>query len=82
MEALARHRKRKAKKVLALLDKQYGDEDPALMQWLWPHVADLAVEMRLEEAVPLLMDSWQMKPTPLWRNSQEGPCNGSAVTWW
>ena len=43
-------------RVLALLDKQYGDEDPALMKWLWPRVADLAAEMRLEEAVPLLMD--------------------------
>ncbi|MGO9110512.1 MAG: hypothetical protein ACLP9L_14920 [Thermoguttaceae bacterium] len=54
VEALARHRK-KAKKVLALLDEQYGDEDFTLMNWLWPQFADLAAEMRLEEAVPLLM---------------------------
>jgi len=55
VEALARHRKN-AKKVLSLLDGQYGDEDPALMNWLRPCFVDLAGEMRLEEAVPLLME--------------------------
>ena len=55
VEALARHRKKKAKTVLALLDGQFGDEDCTLMNWLWPQFADLAVAMRLEEAVPLLM---------------------------
>ena len=54
VEALARHRKR-AKKVLALLEGQYGDEDPAVMNWLRPCFADLAGEIRLQEAVPLLM---------------------------
>ncbi len=56
VEALARHRKKKAKTVLALLEGQYGDEDPAMMDWLRPCFADLAGEMRLEEAVPLLME--------------------------
>lgn len=56
VEALARHRKKKAKRVLALLEEEYGDEDFALMNWLWPQFANLAVAMRLEEAVPLLMD--------------------------
>jgi len=55
VEALARHRT-KAKKVLCLLDGQYGDEDPALMNWLRPRFADLAGEMRLTGAVPLLME--------------------------
>jgi hypothetical protein len=55
VEALARHRK-KAKTVLALLEGQYGEEDPAVMDWLRPCFADLAGEMRLAEAVPLLMD--------------------------
>ena len=50
--AIARRRQRS----LALLDGQYGDEDPALMNWLRPCFVDLAGEMQLEEAVPLLMD--------------------------
>jgi hypothetical protein len=55
VEALARHRKH-AKKVLTLLDGQYRDEDPVLMNWLRPCFVDLAGEMQLEEAVPLLID--------------------------
>ena len=55
VEALARHRKQ-SKTVLALLEGQYGEEDPALIEWLRPCFADLAGEMRLEAAVPLLMD--------------------------
>jgi hypothetical protein len=55
VEALARHPEQ-AKKVLRLLDGQYGDEDPALMNWLRPCIVDLAGEMHLTEAVPLLMD--------------------------
>ena len=42
--------------MLALLGEEYGDEDYALMNWLWPSFLDIAVAMRLEEAVPLLMD--------------------------
>ena len=56
VESLGRHRRKKAKTVLALLEGQYGDEDPALMDWLRPCFADLAGEMWLEEAVPLLME--------------------------
>ena len=55
VESLARHRK-KAKMVLALLKGQYGHEDPELMDWLRPCFVDLAGVMRLEEAVPLLME--------------------------
>ena len=56
VEALARHRKKKARKVLRLLEGRYDDEDPAVMDWLWPCFVDLAGEMRLEEGVPLLVD--------------------------
>jgi hypothetical protein len=55
VESLARHRK-KAKIVLGLLDGKYGDEDPAVMEWLRPCFVDIAGEMELEDAVPLLMD--------------------------
>jgi hypothetical protein len=56
VEALARHRKKKANVVLALLEGRYGDEDDALMTWLRPYFADVAGAMRLVAAVPLLMD--------------------------
>jgi hypothetical protein len=55
VEALARNCT-KAKKVLSLLNGQYSDEDPILMDWLRPCFVDLAGEMRLEDAVPLLME--------------------------
>jgi hypothetical protein len=55
VESLARHRK-KAKVVLALLDGKYGDEDPAVMNWLRPCFVDIGGEMELEDAVPILMD--------------------------
>ena len=42
--------------MLALLDGKYGDEDPAVMDWLRPCFVDIAGEMQLEDAVPLLMD--------------------------
>ncbi len=54
VEARARHRK-KAKKVLRLLEGQYGHEDPAVMDWLRPCFLDLAGEMRLREAIPFLL---------------------------
>jgi hypothetical protein len=54
VEALARHRKKKAETVLTLLEGEWGDDEE--MNWLRPCFADLAGEMRLEEAVPLLMD--------------------------
>ena len=54
VEALAGHQKQ-AKEVLSLLDGQYGDEDPALMNWLRPCFEDIAGEMRIEEAVLLLI---------------------------
>ena len=55
VESLARHRK-KAKFVLDLLDGKYGDEDPGVMDWLRSNFVDIAGEMQLEDAVPLLME--------------------------
>jgi hypothetical protein len=62
VEALARHRKKKAKTVLALLEAEWSDEDDHLMNWLRPCFMDLAGEMRLEETVPLLMDYLGTEP--------------------
>lgn len=56
VEAMARHRSTRGKKVLAWLDGQYGNECPGLMHWLRPCFAELAGELRLEEAVPRLLD--------------------------
>lgn len=56
VESLARHRKERARTVLAWLQGQYGDEDPGVMEWLQPCFVDIAAKMRLEEAVPLLLD--------------------------
>lgn len=55
VESLARHHN-KANVVLARLNENYGDEDPALMNWLRPCFVDIAGEMQLVEAVPLLMN--------------------------
>jgi len=55
LEALARHRQQ-GERVLELLKGQYGGEDPYLMCWLRARIIDLAGEMRLTEAVPVLMD--------------------------
>ena len=54
VESMARHRTEKAK-VLAWLRGEYGDEDHNMMKWLRPRFMDIAGEMRLNEAVPLLV---------------------------
>ena len=56
VEALARHRTTRAETVLRLLEGDYGGEDLALMDWLRPRFMDLTGEMRLDQAVPLLVD--------------------------
>lgn len=43
---------------MAWLREEYGDEDEALMKWLRPCFVDLAGKMRLEEAVPILLDRY------------------------
>ena len=56
IDSLARHRKHHAQTVLDLLDGDIGDEPEALMEWLLPCLAEIAGEMRLEQAVPMLLD--------------------------
>ena len=54
VESLARHAKKKT--VLALLRGQCQDENKALLEWLMPFIMDAAGVMRLEAAIPLLVD--------------------------
>jgi hypothetical protein len=57
-ETLARH-KQKAKMLLRLLAGEYEDEDEALMEWARPSLIDVVGMMRLEDAVPLLLDMFE-----------------------
>jgi hypothetical protein len=54
VESLSRHAKKKT--VLALLRGQYQDENIDLLEWLKPFIMDVAGVMRLETAIPLLVD--------------------------
>ena len=54
VESLARQQQ--TDKVLALLQGQHDDEDPCLMCRLRPRIVEMAGEMRLTAAVPLLME--------------------------
>ncbi len=56
VESMTRQRKKKAKVVLGWLQGEYGDEDHDMMDWLVPCFLNIAGEMRLKEAVPLLVE--------------------------
>ena len=57
IESLARHRATAAASVLSLLRGQSEGGDEALREWLKPLIVRLAGEMRLESAVPVLVES-------------------------
>ncbi len=53
--SLARHRD-KARMIVPLLQRNYRGYDRNLMEWLEPFVAEVAGMMRLDEAVPVLVE--------------------------
>ena len=53
--SLARHRD-KARMIVPLLQRNYRSYDRNLMEWLEPFVAEVAGMMRLDEAVPVLVE--------------------------
>ncbi len=55
IESLARHRD-KASEILPLLHRNYRGKDRDLMEWLELALVTLAGQMRLEEAVPILVE--------------------------
>jgi hypothetical protein len=55
VESLARHRD-KTGVIIPLLERKYRDRDRNLMEWLEPMIAELAGMMRLDEAVPVLVE--------------------------
>ena len=55
IESLARHRK-KGDVILPLLHRRYRGRDRNLMEWLECFIVELAGMMRLEEAVPILVE--------------------------
>jgi hypothetical protein len=55
VESLARHQD-KAGELLPLLNRRYRGKNRDLMEWLECSIAELAGKMRLEEAVPILVE--------------------------
>jgi hypothetical protein len=55
IESLARHPE-KGHEILPLLDRRYRGRERNLMEWLEDFVVELAGRMRLEEAVPVLVE--------------------------
>jgi HEAT repeat protein len=56
VESLARRPNAQPSEVLQLLRRRFRGYNKSLMQWLEPQLVELAGEMRLTEAVPLLID--------------------------
>ena len=59
IESLARHRKHHAETVLDFVEGDFGEEPEDLLEWLLPCLAEIAGEMRLEQAVPALLEHFQ-----------------------
>jgi hypothetical protein len=55
IESLARHGE-KGDRILPLLHRHYQGYEEDLMEWLEPYVVELAGRMRLEAAVPILVE--------------------------
>jgi hypothetical protein len=56
IEALARSGREQTELVLRMVDYDFGDMDPDLIVWMDLFVIDLAGAMRLEEAMPTLVE--------------------------
>ncbi len=56
VELLARHGESRADFILRLLHRNYRGTDKALMEWLESIVVELAGAMRLEKAIPVLVE--------------------------
>jgi hypothetical protein len=56
IKSFARHRVTKADTVLRLLKRPYEGKDRSIVLWLEPQIVALAGEMRLGEAIPLLVN--------------------------
>jgi len=55
VESLARHRD-KADVIMPFLERRYRGMDRNLIEWLEPLIAEVAGMMRLEEAIPILVE--------------------------
>ena len=56
IESLAQYAEERNDFVMCLLRREYPPGDDTLMYWLDPSIIELAGEMRLQEAIPVLME--------------------------
>lgn len=60
VEALARHGENYIDRVLELLAMEVADDEVSIMNWLEPLLVELAGEMRLEPAIPLIIEKLKL----------------------